>query len=78
MGNWSVTALDIQEYYTDLGTQIMMGPSCLGSTRTINGTYEILYKLDILARWGTETYRAWFRDSVLGWFRNRIDQCENL
>ncbi len=50
----------------------MMGPSRLGSTRDISGTYEILYKLEILARWGTEIYRAWFQDSILGWFRNRI------
>ena len=50
----------------------MMGPSRLGSTRDINGTYEILYKLEILTRWGTKTFRTWFQNSILGWFRDRI------
>ena len=45
----------------------MMGPLRLGSTMDINGTYEILYKLQIIARWGTETFRPWFRKSSLGW-----------
>ncbi len=54
----------------------MMGPSRLGSTRDINGTYEILHKLEILTRWGTTTYKAWVQDSILGWFRNRSGGCE--
>ncbi|KAK0510854.1 hypothetical protein JMJ35_006406 [Cladonia borealis] len=51
------------------GHLIMMGPSRLGSTRDINSTYEILYKLEIFAKWGTETFRPWFQKSMLGWFR---------
>ena len=50
----------------------MMGPSRLGSTEDINGTYEILYKLEVLARWGIKTFRPWVQGSILPWFRGRL------
>ncbi|KAI4196168.1 MAG: hypothetical protein LQ350_006716 [Teloschistes chrysophthalmus] len=43
-----------------------LGP--FGSTATIAGTFEIIYKLNVLVQWGLEQYRRWFDQHVLEWF----------
>ena len=45
----------------------MMGPLTFGSTKDINGVYEIAYKLNVLAQWGMTDYRAWFKKHILEW-----------
>lgn len=51
--------------------QVMMGSLSMGSTETVRGTFEILYKLYILMRWGKTDYEAWFKKYVLTWCQNR-------
>ena len=46
-----------------------MGPVAFGSTKSINGVYEIAYKLNILAQWGITDYGPWFKKHILGWCR---------
>lgn len=43
----------------------MMGPFTMGNTSSIRDTWEILYKLDAILRWGEKDYRAWFEKQVL-------------
>ena len=48
-----------------------MGPLAFGTTKDVNGTYEIAYKINILAQWGRTVYRAWFEKTVLAWCQER-------
>ena len=52
----------------------MIGPLSFGSTMHHEGTYTILYKLDILLRWGCNQYKAWFDTSVIGWAKEVLRQ----
>ena len=56
---------------SDSGLQIMMGPLSMGSTRTINGTFEIVYKLYILMKWGKTDYEVWFKKHILTWCQHK-------
>lgn len=49
----------------------MMGPLSMGSTKTVNGTFEIAYKLYILMTWGKTDYEAWFKENILTWCRHK-------
>ena len=49
----------------------MMGPLSLGSTQTVNGTFEIAYKLYILMKWGVTDYEAWFKKHILTWCQHK-------
>ena len=50
-----------------------MGPYDLGNTKSIQGTWQILYKLDVILRWGENEYRAWFEAEVMTkWTKNPI------
>ncbi|KAL8920428.1 MAG: hypothetical protein Q9172_004500 [Xanthocarpia lactea] len=44
-------------------------PLRFGSTEDIAGTFEIIYKLNILVQWGLNQYKAWFDKYILGWLR---------
>ncbi|KAL8661202.1 MAG: hypothetical protein Q9202_005804 [Teloschistes flavicans] len=50
------------------GVIMMASPTPFGSTATIAGTFEILYKLNILVQWGLKQYRRWFDEHMLEWF----------
>ena len=43
----------------------MIGPFHMGDTKTIGGIWEIMYKLDVILRWGTTEYKQWFDRVVL-------------
>lgn len=45
----------------------MMGPEILGSTAQTTGVWEILYRLDVLIRWGVTDYGA---ENILAWARD--------
>ncbi|KAL8957920.1 MAG: hypothetical protein Q9193_004920 [Seirophora villosa] len=45
---------------------ILVGPQRFGSTESITGVHEIVYKLNILVQWGVRKYQAWFKEQVLG------------
>ncbi len=47
----------------------MMGPLPFGSTRTLNGTWEIVFKLNVIAHWGWTVFRPWFKDNTINWCR---------
>ncbi len=51
------------------GKLIMMGPLPFGSTRTLNGTWEIVFKLKFIAQWGCKHFRPWFQDNIINWCR---------
>lgn len=48
----------------------MMGPEHFGSTASATGVWEILYRLDVLIRWGTKEYRQWMNDNIMTWARD--------
>jgi len=48
-----------------------MGPINIGNTTTLNGTYEIIYKPNILTDWGTQEYNSWFTKHTVGWCKAR-------
>ncbi|KAI4118160.1 MAG: hypothetical protein LQ341_007633 [Variospora aurantia] len=50
---------------------ILIGPQPFGSTADIAGTWEILYRLNILIRWGIGKYQEWFNKHILGWAREQ-------
>lgn len=52
---------------SDIAFQIMMGPVSMGSTRNVNGTFEIAYKLYVLMKWGKTDYETWFKKHLLTW-----------
>lgn len=47
--------------------QIAIGPIEMGSTSSIPGIWQILYKLDQLLSWGESEYKAWFETEVMAW-----------
>ena len=49
----------------------MMGPLSMGSTKSVNGTFEIAYKLYILMKWGKTDYEAWFKEHILTWCQHK-------
>lgn len=50
--------------------QLMLGPFPMGTTANLVGAWEIVYRLNILIKWGTTTYRKWFQEQVIGWARD--------
>lgn len=44
----------------------MIGPFEMGNPKNISGTWEIVYKLDVVLRWGITEYKQWFNGIVLG------------
>ncbi|KAL9047053.1 MAG: hypothetical protein Q9214_000270 [Letrouitia sp. 1 TL-2023] len=46
---------------------VMMGPFSMGNTANLLGIWQIVYRLNILIKWGTTTYKAWFDNEVLSW-----------
>ena len=50
----------------------MLGPFLMGATDSIEGVWQILYRLDVLVNWGTTTYKAWFEDNIMMWARWRV------
>ncbi|CAO1603204.1 hypothetical protein XANCAGTX0491_006796 [Xanthoria calcicola] len=48
------------------GGLIMMGPQRFGSTVDASGTFEVIYKLNILVQLGVHEYRRWFGKFILG------------
>ena len=51
----------------------MMGPLHMGSTTTIRGTFEIVYKLYVLMKWGITDYEPWFKKHILTWCRHKAN-----
>ena len=51
------------------GKLIMMGPLKLGSTLNLNGAWEIVFKLNVIAHWGWTLFRPWFKDNIINWCR---------
>ena len=49
----------------------MTGPLSMGSTKTVNGTFEIAYKLYILMKWGKTDYETWFKKHILTWCQHK-------
>ena len=56
------------------GKLIMMGPLSFGSTRTLSGTWEIVFKLNVIAHWGWTVFRPWFKDNIINWCRWKADK----
>ncbi|KAL8907660.1 MAG: hypothetical protein Q9171_005776 [Xanthocarpia ochracea] len=48
------------------GGLIMMGPQRFGLTIDTTGTFEIIYKLNILVQWVVYECRQWFEKFILG------------
>jgi len=48
----------------------MMGPMTLGSTRTVRGVWEILYRLQVLVQWSLKEYKEWFDTHIIKWARD--------
>ena len=48
----------------------MMDSLTMGSTKTIEGTFSIIYYLFILMKWGKEDYEPWLKKHVLAWCRH--------
>ena len=55
------------------GKLIMMGPLRLGSTLNLNGAWEIVFKLNVIAHWGWTSFRPWFKDNIINWCRWKAD-----
>ncbi|KAL8953319.1 MAG: hypothetical protein Q9222_000813 [Ikaeria aurantiellina] len=51
---------------------VMLGPFLMGTTETVVGIWQIIYRLNILVNWGTTTYKQWLRDNVMTWARRRV------
>ena len=56
------------------GKLIMMGPLKLGSTLNLNGAWEIVFKLNVIAHWGWTSFRPWFKDNIINWCRWKADK----
>ena len=48
-----------------------MGPEDLGSTVTLTGIWEIVFRLHVLITWGMTEYKAWFEKYILAWYKKR-------
>ncbi|KAL8699387.1 MAG: hypothetical protein Q9201_006031 [Fulgogasparrea decipioides] len=46
---------------------IMIGPFLMGTTVTLIGVWQIVYRLNLLIEWGTTIYRQWFEDHIMAW-----------
>ncbi|KAL8945275.1 MAG: hypothetical protein Q9211_000193 [Gyalolechia sp. 1 TL-2023] len=51
---------------------LMLGPFSMGTTASLVGAWKIVYRLNILIKWGTTEYSKWFQDEVMGWARGRM------
>ncbi|KAL8840302.1 MAG: hypothetical protein Q9170_001386 [Blastenia crenularia] len=51
---------------------VMLGPFLMGTTETIVGVWQIIYRLNVIVGWGTTTYNQWFQDNVMTWARRRV------
>ncbi|KAL9595272.1 MAG: hypothetical protein Q9219_006548 [cf. Caloplaca sp. 3 TL-2023] len=49
---------------------VMLGPFDMGDTSSPTGIWAILYRLNVLIKWGTTTYRHWFDNTVMKWARD--------
>ena len=47
------------------GAIIMLGPQPLGNTRNVRATWELVFKLHKLVKWGQTDYARWFHTKVL-------------
>ena len=52
----------------ELVYQMMMGPEDFGTTKSIDGVWEIIYRLNLLVEWGQKEYTEWFKANVLAKF----------
>lgn len=55
----------------------MMGPRRFGSTVDVNGTFEIVYKLNVLMNWGENVYRPWFKTKVISSLKAHTERAES-
>ncbi|KAL8726660.1 MAG: hypothetical protein Q9166_006582 [cf. Caloplaca sp. 2 TL-2023] len=53
------------------GDLIMIGPFHMGNTSTLVGVWMIVYRLNLLMKWGTTVYKKWFEDNVMTWATER-------
>ncbi len=44
---------------------LLMGRLALGTTETIQGIFQIMKALDVLATWGHTKYKPWYLDKVI-------------
>ncbi|KAL9581313.1 MAG: hypothetical protein Q9212_003971 [Teloschistes hypoglaucus] len=51
------------------GVVMLESLGLFGSTATIAGTFEIIYKLNVLVQWGLNQYHRWFNKHIVEWFR---------
>lgn len=51
----------------------MMGPIAMGTTSTVRDTFEIVYKLYVLLKWGKTHYEPWFKKHILQWCKHKAD-----
>ncbi|KAL9025768.1 MAG: hypothetical protein Q9196_005465 [Gyalolechia fulgens] len=56
----------------------MIGPVRIGDTSTLNGTWQVLYHLFNLCRWGLDSYRPWFKREVIGWAKKRTGKEDEI
>lgn len=61
---------------TLIGVQLMLGPFPMGTTATLVGAWQIVYRLNILIKWGTTTYSKWFQEQIIGWARDRAGRAK--
>lgn len=54
--------------------QFMLGAYPIGTTFDVNGTWRILYHLDVFIEWGRTHYRKWFEENVLPDLEDRVAQ----
>lgn len=48
----------------------MMGPEAFGTTAHTTGVWEILYRLDVLIKWGLGDFHDWVERKIMTWARN--------
>lgn len=56
----------------------MIGPVRIGDTSTLNGTWQVLYHLFNLCKWGLDSYRPWFEREVIGWAKKRTGKEDEI
>lgn len=54
----------------------MAGPYPFGNTQSLNGIWTIFYRLYIIMEWGMTIYMDWFKEHVMTWAQQTIDEEE--
>ncbi|KAI4277213.1 MAG: hypothetical protein L6R38_005475 [Xanthoria sp. 2 TBL-2021] len=54
-------------YSTTNKELVMIGPYEMGTTSSVEGTWQIVHQLDVLLRWGTTVFSDWFDKNVVAW-----------